>query len=361
MKFKNPMDEKFDSFLVIKNGQMMTSSKYSSSKIENPFEDLKNFYQFIYKPFKRMNKILITTILNLFLSCTILLSQEDTIRLMNDVLYNYYLELSNKNSFCKSQISEYQDYILKQPNISQKKGQLLKKLHEIEIGVWKSFSKDKISKEEIGLLKGKVSIDEFYNFCEDCYYSMIQFKSMIAEKIIDSEDFEFIVDNEKLREIIFYKIKENEVIAEIGVGSGYNMEILNLLYPKNRCYVNEVEKGKLNYLRTQFVGKPNIEIIKGETESCGLEDKEIDVIIARNVVHHFEQKTQMIDSIIDSMKSEGRLIVLEQFIDNELNETACSHLMEREEFEDLMRQRGLKLINHHMIYETREIFEYRME
>lgn len=304
--------------------------------------------------------ISMSVLLILLFGNSFLFSQElegaNSANLVESVLYEYYETISEQNRNCQDEISEFLGHLLIKPKTPSVES-LTRKLLMIRNGCEELFLKSDINLFEEELISERYSLDSFYLFCQDCYNLRSKYNSLLTDKVIDSDEDQFIYDSEKLKELAFYKIRPKDAIAEIGSGNGCNTEILSMVYPENQIYANELNPQQVEILQRQLGKSSNVKIIKGESTSCGLEDMGIEVLIARNSFHHFEKKIEMVDSIIDSMNKEGRFIVLERFVD--YNEAHCELAVGREYLVNFMKARGLILTRHQMIYGTSELMEFK--
>ncbi len=103
------------------------------------------------------------------------------------------------------------------------------------------------------------------------------------------------------------------VIADIGAGTGYYTFRLALKVPQGKVYAVEVQDKMLDYLnnnKRKFNSK-NVEIVKGSTTSPNLPDNSVNLAIMVDVYHELEYPYEMLQAIRKSLKSNGKLLLIE--------------------------------------------------
>ncbi len=155
--------------------------------------------------------------------------------------------------------------------------------------------------------------------------------------------FKIIVDSTLVDELTFYQIKTTDRIAEVGAGMGNFAILINLLYPNNELYINEIgafqtmalTKGFDHYMDTS-----NVSIIEGTTRSTMLPKYYFDKVILRNSFHHMSRKKPMLKSLIANLKKEGVLYIAEGL--EELG-FSCSKSITKKEILKHTQKQGLQL------------------
>jgi ubiquinone/menaquinone biosynthesis C-methylase UbiE len=109
-------------------------------------------------------------------------------------------------------------------------------------------------------------------------------------------------------------LKPGMFVGDVGAGTGfYSLRIAKLIGPEGVVYANDIQPGMLDRLNAnasaQHVG--NVVTILGTESDPKLPAAKLDVVILVDVYHEFSRPQRMLDRIRDSLKSDGRLVLLE--------------------------------------------------
>jgi len=109
------------------------------------------------------------------------------------------------------------------------------------------------------------------------------------------------------------KLKEGDVVADIGAGSGYYTFRLAKLVPKGKVYAVDIQPEMLSIIRRRAKAKgvTNIELIKGAEADPKLPAGAIDLILLVDVYHEFESPYEMTVEMIKALKPGGRMVFVE--------------------------------------------------
>lgn len=108
-------------------------------------------------------------------------------------------------------------------------------------------------------------------------------------------------------------INSSSVVADIGAGSGYYTFRIAPLVPEGKVYAVEIQDDAIDYLYNQSaeLGFDNVFTIKGEEKSPNLPEGEVDLVIMVDVYHELSYPQEMLQSIYNSLKSNGKILLLE--------------------------------------------------
>jgi ubiquinone/menaquinone biosynthesis C-methylase UbiE len=108
-------------------------------------------------------------------------------------------------------------------------------------------------------------------------------------------------------------IAKNSVIADIGAGTGYYTFRLAPKVPRGKVYAVEIQDDAIKYLkeRSKKLGQNNVIVIKGSEISPELPDNSIDLAMMIDVYHELLYPHEMLQAIRRSLKSTGKLLLLE--------------------------------------------------
>lgn len=109
------------------------------------------------------------------------------------------------------------------------------------------------------------------------------------------------------------KIKSNDIIADIGAGSGYHVFRMALIAKKGLVYAVDIQGEMLMAIeKTKESSKiRNVETILGSEKSIHLPKNSVDKILMVDVYHEFNFPVEMIASIKNALKPNGQLFLIE--------------------------------------------------
>jgi SAM-dependent methyltransferase len=110
------------------------------------------------------------------------------------------------------------------------------------------------------------------------------------------------------------EVQRGSVVADIGAGSGYySTRLARLVGPEGRVYSNDIQQAMLDIIRGRIEREriPNIELVLGTTTDPRLPRAAVDLAIMVDVYHEFSQPQVMLRRIRESLKPDGRLVLLE--------------------------------------------------
>jgi len=109
------------------------------------------------------------------------------------------------------------------------------------------------------------------------------------------------------------ELEDDDVVADIGAGSGYFSFLLAPLVPDGRIIAVDIQQEMLDFLerKKQVEGVRNIETLLGTIEDTRLPEDEVDLAIMVDAYHEFSHPREMMDSIMEGLKPGGRVILLE--------------------------------------------------
>jgi precorrin-6B methylase 2 len=109
-------------------------------------------------------------------------------------------------------------------------------------------------------------------------------------------------------------IRSGMVVADVGAGTGYmSLRLAKRVGPAGKVYANDLQAEMLRRLRENAAkaGLTNIETVQGEAADPKLPPGRMDLVLLVDVYHEFSEPRKMIDKIRESMKPDGRLVLLE--------------------------------------------------
>ena len=141
------------------------------------------------------------------------------------------------------------------------------------------------------------------------------------------------------------KIKSDDVIADIGAGSGYHAFRMAPLAKNGLVYAVDVQTEMLMAIeKNKEISKiKNIETILGTEKSVHLPKNSIDKILMVDVYHEFSFPVEMIASMKNALKSNGQLLLIEYRSEDPLVPIKWIHKMTEKQALKEMEAAGFKL------------------
>jgi len=109
-------------------------------------------------------------------------------------------------------------------------------------------------------------------------------------------------------------LKPGMVVADIGAGVGYmSLRMARRVGPAGKVYANDLQPAMLDRLRQNAfkAGIGNIVTVVGEMADPKLPSNTMDLVLLVDVYHEFSQPQQMLRKIRETLKPDGRLVLLE--------------------------------------------------
>lgn len=152
-------------------------------------------------------------------------------------------------------------------------------------------------------------------------------------------------------ELLYYQIKPNIKIGEIGAGIGMFSFMVKLLYGDVELYINEVDKDYVKYtsnkikLSNEVLNIEKLYTIQGRKKSTQLEGKDLDIVIVRNSFHHFSNKEKMLESIKQSMKPGAHLFLKEAVKELDQDQQICKLAMTKVDIVRWLTEFGFEIVD----------------
>ncbi len=109
-------------------------------------------------------------------------------------------------------------------------------------------------------------------------------------------------------------LKPGMMVGDVGAGTGfYSIRIAKRIAPTGRVYANDIQPQMLQRLSQNAALQKvsNIETVLGNESNPKLPAGQLDLVILVDVYHEFSQPQRMLDRIRESLKPDGRLVLLE--------------------------------------------------
>ena len=109
-------------------------------------------------------------------------------------------------------------------------------------------------------------------------------------------------------------LKPGMVVADIGAGVGYmSLRMARRVGPSGKVYANDLQPEMLERLRQNAAkaGVTNVVTVLGEAADPKLPANAMDLVLLVDVYHEFSEPQQMLRKIRETLKPDGRLVLLE--------------------------------------------------
>jgi ubiquinone/menaquinone biosynthesis C-methylase UbiE len=110
------------------------------------------------------------------------------------------------------------------------------------------------------------------------------------------------------------QIAKGATVVDIGAGVGYfTWRLANLVGPSGKVYANDIQPEMIRMLEKNIKerGLTNVKPILGKVDDPLLPKRAIDLALLVDVYHEFSEPQKMLDRIRESLKPDGRLVLLE--------------------------------------------------
>jgi SAM-dependent methyltransferase len=108
-------------------------------------------------------------------------------------------------------------------------------------------------------------------------------------------------------------LKQTDVIADIGAGTGYHAFKIAQLVPEGKVYAVDIQEEMLSAIeaRKKEENIYNIEAVEGSEQSVKLPENTVDKVLMVDVYHEFSYPKEMLESISKALKPDGKIFLVE--------------------------------------------------
>lgn len=141
-------------------------------------------------------------------------------------------------------------------------------------------------------------------------------------------------------------IRPGMTVADVGAGTGYmTLRMARRVGPSGKVYANDLQPEMLEKLRaaSQREKLSNIETVPGTETDPKLPAGEIDLVLLVDVYHEFSHPQAMLDRIRESLRPDGRLVLVEYRKEDPKVPIRLVHKMSVEEVKTEVEAEGYKL------------------
>src|SRR5713101_2496241 len=109
-------------------------------------------------------------------------------------------------------------------------------------------------------------------------------------------------------------LKEGQVVADIGAGSGYfTLRLARAVGQKGRVFAVDVDEGMLDYLHQRLDKEKiqNVQAMHVPPHDPLLIDGSLDLAFVCNTYHHLEDRDVYLRKLRKALKPDGRLVIVD--------------------------------------------------
>lgn len=138
-------------------------------------------------------------------------------------------------------------------------------------------------------------------------------------------------------------LKPTDVVADIGAGTGYFSFRLCSLVPQGKVLAVDIQPEMLEIVNAikQEKKVANVETVLGSIKNPNLKEDSIDLALLVDAYHEFDQPKEMMTAIVQALKPNGRIVLVEYRGENPLIPIKALHKMTQKQVRKEMAAVGL--------------------
>ncbi|BAZ43746.1 type 11 methyltransferase [Chondrocystis sp. NIES-4102] len=138
-------------------------------------------------------------------------------------------------------------------------------------------------------------------------------------------------------------LKADDVVADIGAGSGYFSFRMAAKVPEGKVYAVDIQPEMLEAIATfqQENHITNVETILGQEDNPNLPPESIDLALMVDAYHEFAYPKEMMDGIFNALKPGGKVVLLEYRQENPMIMIKPLHKMSQKQVKKELSSVGL--------------------
>lgn len=138
-------------------------------------------------------------------------------------------------------------------------------------------------------------------------------------------------------------LKPNDVVADIGAGTGYLSFRIAPLIPKGKVFAVDIQPEMLDIIKSLKKDKniSNVEPILATVNNPNLPPESVDLAIMVDAYHEFEYPLEVMQGIVSALKPGGRVVLVEYRGENPFVMIKALHKMSQKQAKKEMQAVGL--------------------
>ncbi|MEL6930289.1 MAG: class I SAM-dependent methyltransferase [Cyanobacteria bacterium J06600_6] len=139
-------------------------------------------------------------------------------------------------------------------------------------------------------------------------------------------------------------LKPDDVVADIGAGSGYFSSRIAQQVPEGKVYAVDIQPEMLQAIANMQEKQQieNIETVLGAEDNPNLPSASIDLAFMVDAYHEFAYPREMMEGIVSALKPGGRVVLLEYRKENPMIMIKPLHKMTQKQVKKELKAVGLK-------------------
>lgn len=141
-------------------------------------------------------------------------------------------------------------------------------------------------------------------------------------------------------------IAKGSTVADVGAGAGYiTWRMAERVGPSGRVYANDIQQKMLDLLQKNMQERKihNVQTVLGGIDDPKLPAGAMDLVILVDVYHEFSEPQQMLRRMRESLKPDGRLVLLEYRAEDPKVPIRPEHKMTVEQAKSEVEPEGYRL------------------
>ncbi len=142
------------------------------------------------------------------------------------------------------------------------------------------------------------------------------------------------------------QLQEDDVVADIGAGSGYFTLRLSQRVPQGRVLAVDIQREMLNMIERKMAANDldNVQTILGKVDNPALPADEVDLVLMVDAYHEFSHPREMMENIVASLAPDGRVVLAEYREEDPSVMIKPRHKMSEAQVVKEMKAVGLQLV-----------------
>lgn len=139
-------------------------------------------------------------------------------------------------------------------------------------------------------------------------------------------------------------LKPDDVVADIGAGSGYFSFRMAQQVPEGKVYAVDIQPEMLEAIALLKEDRQitNVETVLGQENNPNLPTESIDLALMVDAYHEFAYPREMVEGIVQALKPGGRVVLLEYRKENPMIMIKSLHKMTQKQVKKELQAVGLK-------------------